>query len=49
MEMTDRALSSREAPATFGPSEETIGWRTRLFLDEQQKSRLLDLGRVGVG
>jgi hypothetical protein len=49
LEMADRALRSPEAPSSFEPSEETIGWRTRLFLDEQQKSRLLNLGGIPIG
>jgi hypothetical protein len=46
LEMVDRALRSPEAPSSFEPSEETIGWRTRLFLDEQQKMHLMNLGSV---
>jgi len=46
MEVVDRALRSPEAPSSFEPSEETIGWRARLFLDEQQKMYLKNLGRV---
>jgi hypothetical protein len=49
MEMADRALRSAEAPASFEPSEEAIGWRTRLFLDEGQKMRLVNFGAVLVG
>jgi len=49
MEMVDRALRSPEAPSSFEPSEETIGWRTRLFLDEQQRMRMPWLGAVSVG
>jgi hypothetical protein len=49
MEMVDRALRSPEAPLSFEPSEETIGWRTRLFLDEQQRISLPWPGAVSVG
>jgi len=49
MEMTDRALRSPEAPLSFEPSEETIGWRTRLFLDDQQRLRLPWMGAIPVG
>jgi hypothetical protein len=49
MEMADRALRSPEAPLSFEPSEETIGWRTRMFLDEQQRMRLPWLGAVPIG
>jgi hypothetical protein len=49
MEMVDRALRSPEAPSSFEPSEETIGWRTRVFLDEQQKRQLMNLRPVRVG
>jgi hypothetical protein len=49
LEIADRALRSPEAPASFEPSEETIGWRTRMFLDEGQKMRLVNFGAVLVG
>jgi hypothetical protein len=49
LEVADRALRSPEAPSSFEPSEETIGWRARIFLDEQQKSVLANLGVVAVG
>jgi hypothetical protein len=49
IEMVDRAVRSPEAPSSFEPSEETIGWRSRLFLDEQQKMQLKDLKAVRIG
>jgi hypothetical protein len=49
IEMVDRAIRSPEAPLSFEPSEETIGWRSRLFLDEHQRMQLKNLGRVFVG
>ncbi len=48
LEVADRALRSPEAAQSFEPSEETIGWRTRLFLDERQRMRLLAFGAVMV-